>query len=792
MFHRPVRTTLLTLIALTLGFGTLSHASEVALRSPGWAVEPGGTLSLDVEVTNSTPRTIVAEIYVAVALGDELLFWPSFTPTVSVGTQVTVSGRKTQTVDILDIPYLDAVAQDFTTTWYALAVNRSTQEVIGELSRLDLTLLNQGVQPSENFVNPRFEPDAMETDFYALPFPSDMRFTDGVLDIGMFPNPTGNFWVNMIVDMSRDERDGFALNNLCLFQFDGEVRTGHAFTNGETLDADNPSIWVVNVDPDSPEYGRKYPVEPWYWKDADPYMPGGHVLSIAPHWGATFLPDTTYACIIFDGLRDGRLNPVGSPTAFQRSLAGIARNDAESKAAWSNKPLADYLRGQNIDRKDVLIGSVFTTWDPAGRFQEVYNDGVENYVGDINTPLVLTRTLPEYYVLEGTIDFPQFQQGTPPFSNGGTFSYYGDGSIRQTGTAEAKVVLTLPRSPMPAEGYPLMFWVHGSGGVPIDVVDRGRQPAPGAPNTAGEGPARYLAQAGMASVAISMPVNPERLPGASSFEYLNFVNFRATRGNFRQGTIELGLLRKLMDTLQLDASSYPDTATGGQPIRFDRGHYAVMGQSMGAMYTTFFGALEPSLKVAVPTGAGGFWPLMLMYITELPGRDLLNVLFWINNPDLNEFHPVLALGQHALEHVDPIVMVPHMMRRPLPGVPPKSVFYPAGYIDAYFHPEIISAWSVSMGLPVAGPLVEPQLAEDLARVGYQHFDYPVANNVVAETGEVLTGVINQWEEDSIDHGHYVTFQLDGPKYQYRCFLQSWLETGVPTVYAPGDLSSPCP
>jgi hypothetical protein len=49
----------------------------------------------------------------------------------------------------------------------------------------------------------------------------------------------------------------------------------------------------------------------------------------------------------------------------------------------------------------------------------------------------------------------------------------------------------------------------------------------------------------------------------------------------------------------------------------------------------------------------------------------------------------------------------------------------------------------------------------------------------------------QHAEDGVEDGHEVMFQLDAPKHQYQCFLDSWL-TGTPSVPAGDDRDAPCP
>ena len=56
---------------------------------------------------------------------------------------------------------------------------------------------------------------------------------------------------------------------------------------------------------------------------------------------------------------------------------------------------------------------------------------------------------------------------------------------------------------------------------------------------------------------------------------------------------------------------------------------------------------------------------------------------------------------------------------------------------------------------------------------------------------VVTAIVAQHASDGIEDGHEIAFQTEGAKHQYRCFLASWLERGVPTVVTPGAEGAPC-
>jgi hypothetical protein len=51
-------------------------------------------------------------------------------------------------------------------------------------------------------------------------------------------------------------------------------------------------------------------------------------------------------------------------------------------------------------------------------------------------------------------------------------------------------------------------------------------------------------------------------------------------------------------------------------------------------------------------------------------------------------------------------------------------------------------------------------------------------------------VVVQHPGDEIEDGHETVFQTDPPKFQYRCFLESFAK-GTPRVPVPGEPGSDC-
>jgi hypothetical protein len=196
-----------------------------------------------------------------------------------------------------------------------------------------------------------------------------------------------------------------------------------------------------------------------------------------------------------------------------------------------------------------------------------------------------------------------------------------------------------------------------------------------------------------------------------------------------------------------------------------------MGQSMGGMYTNLVGAVEPRLAALVPTGAGGYWSFMILESSLFAQvAALLPPLVGTDQP-LSFVHPSLALLELAFEPAEPLVYMPRLSRRPLPGHPSRPLYEPVGFGDTYFSSVIYDAVALAYGHEQAGGLRA----------------YPVQDNLSSRTGDVYTGVVVQYRGDGIYDAHAIFSQLDAVKYQYGCFFATG---GV--VLAPASIDSECP
>ncbi|MFI5302949.1 MAG: hypothetical protein ACHREM_33070, partial [Polyangiales bacterium] len=162
------------------------------------------------------------------------------------------------------------------------------------------------------------------------------------------------------------------------------------------------------------------------------------------------------------------------------------------------------------------------------------------------------------------------------------------------------------------------------------------------------------------------------------------------------------------------------------------------------------------------------------------------------NP-LSYLHPTLQLLETAWETSEPMVFMPRLARRPLPGHPTRSIYEAVGKDDSYFPTVVYDAIALAYGHPETGDQVWPTMQDALKLEGLDGLrSYPLTMNLTSESGAPYTAAIVQYLGDGVYDPHAIYSQLDTVKYQYGCFFETFLKHGKATFTAPQPLGTPCP
>ncbi|MEP7122692.1 MAG: hypothetical protein ABJE95_17340 [Byssovorax sp.] len=658
----------------------------------------------------------------------------------------------------------------------------------------------------------------VQSSFYDLPYPSDLRLNaTGGPDLTGFPFPGTYEVFNGIRKVAMDQH-GFPVIPVAYFRLSADLP---ALDAGTVIAADKASpILLIDVDEASSERGKLFPVVATV-PPKDGYV-RVTLLATAPRPGIVLHPKRKYAFVVQKSLKDAAGKGLGAPAALTDLEAGKApAGDFGTRAAalyaslWSTLPMA------GVDVKNVAGATVFTTGDVVAELADLSDKLKAKYPVTIDNLAVDPddgATHDGYCELIGKVTYPQFQKGKPAFDSDGLFEYTDGGLPAKQRDEDAPLTITIPKGEMPAGGFPLVVFFHGSGGKSTAIVDRGTWRPESDPaqcpdgghmdewmgvtgcNTKGEGPAWVLAPHGFAMVGSALPVNPERVPNASETAYLNFNNLAAGHDLFRQGVIEQRMLIDAMGKLQIDPKTLGMCTGSTLPPGETKFHFNVdkklfaQGQSMGGQYTNLVSAVEPRIRAAVPTGAGGYWSHFILITPLIPdvASKVGNIILG-TKAELTFMHPALSVFETAWEAVDPMVYMPRLARRPLSGHPVRPIYEPAGKGDSYFPEATYDAMALAYGHKEAGSIVWPSMQEALKLEGLSGIEpYPVSNNLTSEDGTKYTGAVLQYEGDGVYDPHALYSQREEVKFQYSCFLESFLKTGVAKIPAPGKLGTACP
>lgn len=651
------------------------------------------------------------------------------------------------------------------------------------------------------------------SDFYSAPFPSDdLLSSDGRVHLDRFPNETGIAVVKQATTMIEADAHGFALGGGAFFGLTGAVdaRTFPDLAGSVGKDA---SVFLVGIDEASPDFGQRKPVTVAFEADAGPFG-STNLLSVLPLQGAPLRPKTRYAAVVRTSVHDAS-GAALAPSAEMSALAGGTAPKGMSAAVHAEYASAlQSLGKQGVPASEVVGLAVFTTDAPTAAMPIVRDDALGKTL-PTPTPLVATgEVFDSFCVFSGTIVMPDYQEGTPPYStSGGGWKFDAAGKpIAQAGQS-AEIFVTIPRSPMPKSGYPLVNFIRTGGGGDRPLIDRGPQAVTGGPALKpGTGPAMHFGAVGWAGVSIDPPLEGPRNPSTinEDFAIFNVANAVALRDNIRESALETALVPHIMKNVTLDVSSCPgasgDLDPSGKPIaRFDPAHVALMGHSMGAWIAPQGFAIEPAYEAMILSGAGGSWLANVMYkVKPLDVRPVMEVLLGYTNFDLHltPHDPALTVIQWALEPSDPMMVGRTILREPPAGTHARHVLMEQGIVDHYLLPDIANALSMPLGLDLAGPPLDASSKElqDLGQYtlesmlpysGRKQIPLPASGNFTGSDGTVVTAVVVQHPEDGVEDGHEIVFQTEAPKHQYRCFLASLLK-GVPTVPVDGAADAPCP
>jgi len=637
-------------------------------------------------------------------------------------------------------------------------------------------------------------------DFYRLPFPNDARVdAEGRLDLSSHPSPgllipeIGDV-VGEVFDILEEDFTGFGNNQAVLFRFSDEI-------DFDTLSRglpQNGGTWgVVDVtDDDEPTYGQLHPSGIRTTTARGAYI-CYNWLSQHPYDGYPYLPGHTYVAFLGSGIRSDEASlAIAQDADFAAMLNSTAPTDSRLQHAWNAyQPLRGWIDSPGgPEPGDFAVAAVFTVQDPVGPVL-LLRDAVQAAPVPVASGLHLCAGADPgpyadeagrgcagestaFHEIQGLVSLPQFQQGLPPFkdlADGGDIDFSGGAPPVQR-TDDVHFALTIPKGvSMPAAGWPLVLYGHGTGGSYVTFARNGM---------AGElsdvalddGTHAHFAVLGIDAVQHGPRRHTENWkegwleldPGAYDADVLFFnpLNPRAARDNVLQGAADEWALVRWVAALEWTTDS-----PTGDDIRLDMDHLYYMGHSQGSTTGVGFVAYEPEIEAAVFSGAGGL--LIESLIGKKKPYDIpAAISLGLADPDIDRSHPILNLVQGGAERSDAVNHAPYVQHDPLPGDPRRHVFQTFGIGDSYTP-------DASQEALVRGLYLEQVTNGNTPIEGVGVETTPVNGN---RTGTTAITVLYDPEPGA--EAHFVLFDDADALRQATHFLGTAWRDGVPTVVAP--------
>jgi len=611
------------------------------------------------------------------------------------------------------------------------------------------------------FVLPRPTAADAEAAFFDLPWPTDLRLTDhGTVDVSAFPNAVRSPLIDTYTEALTTDVDGYATSGSIYFRFSAPVDPASLPMDPASSRLEGSTVVLLDVDPDSAEYGLRRPVRTRLQGTATDFW-AENTLAVLPVHGFVLRPSTTYAVVVTTGLRSSPLVDFERDVDLDRILFGGGDAVAAS-ARDAMAPAITAVEEAGIPRAQILSIAVFTTQDPTGELfaaADVVQDEVEAPTAWEwwQAEAAATHTV----VIGRWGPIPIFQTGEPPFlEEGGTFEVDDAGRPIVQSLDETRLALSIPASEIPEEGCPVVIYAHGTGG---DYLSFTR-----------DGTAANLAARGLCVLGFDQVLHGERSPrgDTTGTAFFNYLNPLAGRDNARQSALDVVQQARLATGgLVVPGGVVP----GGVDVALDPARVLFMGHSQGGLNGPLFVAIDSAALGAVFSGAGG--GLNISMIEKKEPFEILTVVSLVLDVDpieegLDMFHPVATLAQTLAEPADVLNYARHWFEAPAGGRRPRSVLMTEGLLDDYTPPASIEALAVAGGLSLVEPVARPIEGMDLRGLS------PLQGPVRANAPGGVTGALLQFPDD----GHFAVFRNARAMECYGDFLRSVADDGIGTVH----------
>jgi hypothetical protein len=614
-----------------------------------------------------------------------------------------------------------------------------------------------------HFSVPRGAP--ADKDYFRLPFPNDVHMKSGKLDLTGFPTPGSDLLGYDLVDRwaryLEQTGTGCSAYPTVTFRFSGEIDFASLKDNSATK-------WVDITPGEGGDLGHA-----WSGTTGRTAYVCPNAVSFRPPIGQPLKPGHTYAVMMTNGAKAkgggaiavapdltavlGATDPGGALSAAWTSYAPLrAWAASKSFATSSLVNAAVFTVGKHDDIAKKLATAVASAPAPTATGWVKCGGGAVSPCAQGACPATADPAFDELHAL---VTLPNFQKGTLPYkepADGGDLVLDGAGQPIAQGTISVCLSLTVPKTTMPASGWPLVVYAHGTGGSFRSHVTEGV-----AGRLACVDGTTHVAVLGIDQVAHGTRrgaslVSPDNL-------FFNFSNPSAARGNVLQGAADQMSLVRFAKSLSLPAATSPT----GADISVD--NVAFWGHSQGATEGAIAMPYTPNVTGAVFSGVGAsLIDSLLTKKNPVNISAIVPVVLSESPANVGSSHPALGMLQNAIDPADPLNHASGIIGA---GPLAKHVFVPYGQGDTYATPVTQLTYVVAASLAVAAPPASVTKPDDLLSAATP---VPISGNTAGN----LTAVVRQYAPNGYD-GHFVVFKDADGKVNADRFLADAVGGGVP-------------
>jgi len=641
--------------------------------------------------------------------------------------------------------------------------------------------------------------------YFSLPFPNELRRTStGTVDMGNLADERSDLLKIYFVEMAKNPTGGFGLNAAIYFRFDDVIDEACLPADEEASRKPGASVFLVNIDKTSVDYGKRIPVETKFSAKKGEFI-GANNLTVLPVPGFVLRPGTMYAALLTDAMCDEIGAPIMAAADFRQILSSAAPAEARlTEAHKTYAPLREFLQDKGLT--GIISAAMFRTGKPT-EIARLAREVVHGLPAPTADKLELAYDGVNYYEIHGTYKAPNFQSGTVPFmyvKDGGTIKTDASGKPIVAFTEDMRFSLSVPKKgKMPASGWPVVLYAHGtSGSYRTFISNFTAEKLADIKDSTGHD----LAQ--IAVVGIDQNMHGPRGGGLKpELTFFNFQNPAASVHNVVQAGVDNYSLVRMLKGLTATSLKWrpkatkTGTVTFSPALKFDPNKIYFMGHSQGGLTGPVPLAFEPDIKAAVLSAAGGGAVYSLLYKTAPPPAVRV-ILEMALKEKADRFHPMLSLIQWLLEPADPANYAPLMIKEPAKGKSPVHLLLTEGLVDNYTPNVTTEALAVAAGVPLVGKVLKKVPALELA--GLKASGSPVSGNITSQGKSVTGGLVQfnslPWKsgksctqdsdcKDAYCHssgkchndGHFVVFHVAEANRMVSHFFGTMARDGTPVI-----------